>query len=202
MGLDQQSTRDPKPARRRPALPSPPIAPLGVALAAVALSVATGGCGYQQSGSTANAPAGYQWKSLYRGDVRSVAVPIFTNRTFYRGVEFNLTEAVAQQLEAQSPYRIAPREKADTVLEGEIVRVRVRTMSEDRIAVIPQEQLYTVRVSFIWKDLRTGKILVERKDFEQAAPYYPTLGEGQFAGQQQNIERLALAIVQELQAAW
>lgn len=160
------------------------------------------GCGYQQSGSTENAPAGYQWKSLYRGDVRSVAVPIFTNRTFYRGVEFNLTEAVAQQLETHSPYRIASRELADTVLEGEILRVRVRTLSEDRAAITPQEQLYTVRVSFTWKDLRTGKILVERKDFEQAAPYYPTLGEGQYVGQQQNIERLALAIVQELQAAW
>src|SRR4028119_2101831 len=66
------------------------------------------GCGYQQSGSTANAPAGYQWGTLYRGDVRTVAVPIFTNKTFYRGLEFNLTKAVAGQLEAQSPYRLAP----------------------------------------------------------------------------------------------
>ena len=166
------------------------------------LFVVASGCGYQQSGSTDNAPAGYQWKNLYRGDVKSVAVPIFTNKTFYRNVEFNLTEAVSQQLEAQSPYRIASREQADTVLEGEITRVRLRTLSEKPGAVTPQEQLYTLRVSFIWKDLRTGKILVERKDFEQAAPYYPTLGEGQFTGQQQSIERLALAIVQELQAAW
>ena len=176
-----------------------PTTHAGLCLLAVTLLA---GCGYQQSGSAANAPAGYQWKSLYRGDVKSVAVPIFTNRTFYRGVEFNLTEAVAQQLEAQSPYRIAPRDKADTVLEGEITRVRLRTLSEDRIAEIPQEQVYTIRVTFTWKDLRTGKILVERRDFEQAAPYYPTLGEGQFVGQQQNVERLALAIVQELQAAW
>ena len=168
----------------------------------VAILPALPGCGYQQSGSGANAPAGYQWKSLYRGDVRTVAVPIFTNRTFYRGVEFNLTKAVAGQLEAQSPYRVAPREAADTVLEGEITRVRVRTLSENPAAVVPQEQLLTVRVNFIWRDLRTGKILVERKDFEQAAPYYPTLGEGQFVGQQQNVERLGLAIVQELQATW
>lgn len=166
------------------------------------LALASAGCGYQQSGSADNAPAGYQWKSLYRQDVRSVAVPIFTNKTFYRGVEQNLTQAISQQLEAQTPYRIAPREKADTVLEGEIVRVRLRTLSEQPGSVTPQEQLYTLRVSFVWKDLRTGKILVDRKDFEQAAPYYPTLGEGQFVGQQQNIERLALAIVQELQANW
>ena len=175
-----------------------------VLLAPFALALLAGlpGCGYQASGSGANAPAGYQWKTLYRGDVRTVAVPIFTNKTFYRGIEFNLTKAVAGQLEAQSPYRLAPREAADTVLEGEITQVRLRTLSEAPGAVVPQEQLMTVRVSFIWRDLRSGKILVERKNFDQAAPYYPTLGEGQFTGQQQNVERLGLAIVQELQATW
>jgi hypothetical protein len=50
--------------------------------------------------------------------------------------------------------------------------------------------------------LRTGRVYVQRKDFRQTAPYYPTLGEGQFVGQQQNVERLALAIVQEMQAEW
>jgi hypothetical protein len=174
-----------------------------VVLAGVAaLAIGSGGCGYQQSGSADNAPAGYQWSSLYRGDVRTVAVPIFTNKTFYRGVEFDLTKAVASQLEARSPYKIADREKADTILEGEIVRVRQRTVSNSPNNTLPQEQLYVVRVNFIWKDLRTGKILTERKDFEQANAYYPTLGEGQFVGQQENVERLALAIVQELQAAW
>jgi hypothetical protein len=158
------------------------------------------GCGYQTSGSTDNAPAGYEWSSLYRTDVKTVAVPIFTNRTFFRNVEFDLSKAVANQLEAKSPYKIAPRERADTVLEGEVIRVRQRTISNSPNNALPQEQLYIVRVNFIWKDLRTGKILVERKDFEQAVSYYPNLGEGQFVAQQDNTERLALAIVQELQA--
>ena len=34
------------------------------------------------------------------------------------------------------------------------------------------------------------------------ASFYPTLGEGRFTGTQQATERLALAIVQELQADW
>jgi hypothetical protein len=33
-------------------------------------------------------PRGYQWPSLYRSDVHTVAVPIFTNKSYYRGVEF------------------------------------------------------------------------------------------------------------------
>ncbi|MCS7032800.1 MAG: hypothetical protein NZ561_02265, partial [Phycisphaerae bacterium] len=69
-------------------------------------------------------------------------------------------------------------------------------------AAIPQEQLYKITVNFVWKDLRTGKILVERRNFEQTATFYPTLGEGRFVGSQQAAEQLARGIVQELQADW
>jgi hypothetical protein len=158
------------------------------------------GCGY--SSGSGGGLAGYKWSSLYRGDVKSVAVPIFTNRTFYRGVEFNLTKAVVSQMETQTPYKVMPKEKADTILEGEIDRIRVRTISYSPSNSLPQEQLFEVIVNFTWKDLRTGKMYVERRDFRQTAPYYPTLGEEQFAGSQQNVERLALAIVQQMQADW
>ncbi|HZL36096.1 MAG TPA: LptE family protein [Tepidisphaeraceae bacterium] len=159
------------------------------------------GCGYQISGSGRNDP-GYQWKTLYRDDVRTVAVPTFGNRSFSQGFEFRLTKAVINQIEAQSPYKVVPREEADTILEGEITGVRMRTTSDNYVAAVPQEQMYSILVRFTWRDLRTGKILVERHDFEQTAPFYPTLGEDPFVGEQSNIERLALAIVQELQADW
>ena len=160
------------------------------------------GCGYGHSGGGPGAkPSGYQWKSLYRDDVRTIAVPIFTNRSFRRGVEFAWSKSVVNQLEATTPYKVVPREYADTVLEGEIIDVHLRTLSPGREA-LPQEQLYIVRLNFTWKDLRTGKILVERRRFEQSSTYFPTLGEGEFIGSQQNVERLALAIVQEMQADW
>ncbi len=168
--------------------------------AAVMALLFLSGCGYQISGTGGG--EGYANHTLYRDDVKTVAVPIFSNRTYYRGVEFTLTKAIVNELESKSPYKVAPREQADTLLEGEVTRVHVRTISEDRVTAIPQEQLYIVTVDFTWKDLRTGKILVQRRDFEQTAPWYPTLGEGQFYGNQENIEKLALAIVQELQADW
>jgi hypothetical protein len=169
----------------------------------VLAGAAASGCGYSQSGaSEAGKPSGYQWRSLYRDDVRTVAVPIFTNRSFRRGVEFSLSKAIVNQLEASSPYKVAPRERADTVLEGEILDIHLRTQSPALGTGVPQEQLYIVRLNFTWKDLRTGKILVERRRFEQSTTYFPTLGEGEFVGSQQNVERLAQAIVQELQADW
>ena len=149
-----------------------------------------------------NAPPGYEWSSLYRTDVRTVAVPIFTNKTFYRGVEFQLTKAIVGNLEAQTPYKVVPKGRADTVLEGEITRIRARTLSEDRRAAIPQEQLFLVTVNFTWKDLRTGKILAQQRNYDQASHWYPTLGEGSFISEQQSVERLAQSIVNELQAQW
>ena len=59
-----------------------------------------------------------------------------------------------------------------------------------------------IRVNFTWKDLRDGRILAQRRRFDQSGTYYPTLGEGRFVGEQQNVERLAIAIVQELQSDW
>jgi hypothetical protein len=162
------------------------------------------GCGYNWSDNSSGAFApdpDYKWASLYRQDVKTVAVPIFVNRTYYRGIEFNLTKAVINQLESRTPYKVAPRERADTVLEGQIIFVGVNTSSRSQVG-IPQEQLYYIIVNFTWKDLRTGQMLVSRRAFEQTAPYYPTLGEDQFAGAQENVERLALAIVEELQANW
>jgi hypothetical protein len=160
------------------------------------------GCGYSTVSSEAQTGSGYQWRSLYREDVRTVAVPIFQNKSFRRGVEFALTRAIITQLEAKSPYKVAPKERADTILDGQIVDVRLQNVSNDSNTAIPQEQLYLVTVDFIWKDLRTGRILTERRNFQQADAFYPTLGEGEFVGSQLNVEKLALGIVQEMQADW
>jgi hypothetical protein len=158
------------------------------------------GCGYTHTGDD---PSGsYQWRSLYREDVKSVAVPIFTNKTFRRGVEFALTKAVVTQIEAKSPYKVVPRERADTILEGQIVDIRLQNLSSESTIAIPQEQLYVLTVDLIWKDLRTGRILMERKNFQQTTTFYPTLGEGEFVGSQQSVEKLALGIAQEMQANW
>jgi hypothetical protein len=106
------------------------------------------------------------------------------------------------QLEAHSPYKVVPRERADTIIEGEVVEVRSTTLSNSFNANIPQEQLLTITVNFTWKDLRNGRILVERRGFEQAATYYATLGESRFYGRQLAAERVALGIVQEMQSDW
>ena len=161
--------------------------------------MAIAGCGYRQGGGGGD---GYHWSSTYRPDVKTVAVPIFNSTSYARGVEFSLSKALVNQIEANTPYKVVAREKADSILEGEIVAVKVNTISEQRRAAIPQEQLLDIIVNFTWKDLRTGRVLVTRRNWEQTATYYPTLGEGRFVGTQAAAEKLASAIVHELQSDW
>lgn len=168
----------------------------GCAVIAAGLTAGAAGCGYSTGGS------GYQWKSVYRQDVQTVHVPIFKNTTYHRGIEFSLTKAVIHKLELKTPYKVASADTADTVLEGEITSVRVNPLSEDDRTTLPQEQLMTVTMNFLWKDLRSGRVLAQRRAFEQAVAYYPTLGEGHFVASQDAVERLALAVVRELQAEW
>jgi hypothetical protein len=152
------------------------------------------GCGYQVTGAN-NA-------SLYRQNVKTVAVPMITNRSYRRGLEVELTKSVIQQLEEHSPYKVVPKERADTILECEIYAAQVNLLGSDSTTGLPQEQEFTIVVNFTWKDLRTGDILCERKNFDQRSNFMPTLGESSSVASTNAIQQLGLAIVQEIQADW
>ena len=161
------------------------------------------GCGYQAAGVGDPDPAtGYQWKSLYRGDVQTVAVPIFVNRTFRRGLEVQLTTSIVQQLELHSPYKVVPADRADSILEGVITDADTTTLSTDTYTGLPQEQSYNVTVNFTWKNLRTGQVYAQRRDYQQHTSFFATLGEDQSLGALDAVQRLALGITQEMQADW
>ncbi len=159
------------------------------------LCLILGGCGYEMTGLNHNS-------SLYPKDVQTVAVPVFTNRSFRRDLEAELTKSIVQDIELHTPYKVVPPDRADTILEGEIVSAGINTVSPDNNTGLPQEQQYTVTVNFTWKNLRTGQILTKRTKFDQHESFFPTLGEDQSIGATAAVERLALGIVQEMQGEW
>lgn len=148
------------------------------------------GCGYS---------TGFESGGLYRADIRTIAVPVFGTESFSRGDEVALTQAIVNQIESRTPYKVVSRDRADTVLEGKITRVSASTVSSARTTSLPQEQLYTVQIDLVWKDLRSGRVIVERRGLDQSSTYFSTLGESRAYGRQQAIDDLAAAIVSELQ---
>ena len=75
------------------------------------------------------AGCGYVVGSPFRPDVRSVAVPIFQNDTYRKGVEFQLTEAVQKEMQ-QRGLQIAEEPYADTRLTGKIVEIQKQVAPE------------------------------------------------------------------------
>ena len=70
-----------------------------------------------------------------------------------------------EDIETHTPYKVVPKERADTILEGEIVSAKTATLGIDPQTALPQEQEYDVQVNFTWKNLRTGQVMVQRNEF-------------------------------------
>ena len=65
----------------------------------------------------------YSTSSLLRDDIRTVYIPVFDNSTWRRGLEVDLTRAVVEEIKLHTPLTLAPRDEADSILEGEIIQV-------------------------------------------------------------------------------
>jgi len=160
-------------------------------LLAVAWVLALPGCGYR---STETCPEQYQ----------SVSVPIFENRTFYKGVEFDLAEALTKQLTARTAYRLASPGAADTVLEGTITSIQQVTLSRTEGAGLPEQMEVVVTIDFTWKDLNTGEPIMDRRGFSSLGRYIPdrVVGEGFAVAQHDAADQLARDIVDQMRGDW
>ena len=153
----------------------------------IAVIGAMGGCGYSS-------------KSLYTTAYKTVAVPIFKNKTFRKEMEFRLTEAIDKNIEMRTPYKIVgDRKQADTVLVGEIVSAEEAVLSNRSGVNLPRETEVILTVSFTWSDARTGRVLLKRDEFVRQATEIPQLGERIADAQQRAIEEAAYGIVSQMQ---
>lgn len=131
--------------------------------------------------------------------IHTVALDVFASREFRRGLELQLTEALAKRLEAETPFKLAKKDRADTIITGEIREVRQSTLGRDFRTVRPRETAETVVVSFQWKDLRTGEILLDRPNYVQTVDYVRPLGEDFYHASQRAMDRLSERIIEEMQ---
>lgn len=145
---------------------------------------------------------GYTTARPFPDEVQTVHVKMFHSKEFRRDLEFALTEALVKRIDLDTPYKIAPLRTADTVLSGEVLEVRNRTIGDDFETQLPRETAATFIVAFRWKDLRTGRILVERERFMYTAGYYPPVSESFFTGTVRGLDGMAEQIVEAMESQW
>lgn len=165
------------------------------ALALLALGL--GGC-------AADPTQGYSAATTFSKDVSTVAVEIFENSTFERDIEFELTDALIKEIQSRTPYRVTGAARADSILTGRIHRIERDQLSKSRVTGLSEEVILSVTIDFQWKDQRTGRSLVERREFSANALFVPSAPSSErielseFAA----VQRLARDIVTEMQADW
>ena len=145
---------------------------------------------------------GYTTKRPFPESVRTVYVDMFQSKEFRREIEMRLTEAVRKRIDMDTDYRNAPRDRADTVLTGEVKEFRVTAIADSFLTGLPREEIGQLIVSFRWKDIRTGKILAENPNLIQSASYVPSLGETEFVGLSKAINDMAERIVESMETTW
>ncbi|MCB9897412.1 MAG: hypothetical protein H6825_05365 [Planctomycetes bacterium] len=135
---------------------------------------------------------------LFASDRDDVWVEYFDNRTFYRDVQFRLSEdVVAEILSRPGLHLSTSRDSADVVLSGRIVDVQQNVLSEDPTRTITSASS-TVSVVVEILDARTGDVLKSRR-LSQRAEFVPALSEEVDAARRDVFVLLARDIVRELE---
>jgi hypothetical protein len=118
---------------------------------------------------------GYTTCPQYDLTIHTVYVPIFKNRTLWRGLEFDLTRAVVREIEAKTPYKVVSNcADADTELTGAIISFNKGILNRNQLNEVREAET-TLGVEVIWRNRRTGEILSRPRPPDASAQGAPPL---------------------------
>ena len=125
--------------------------------ALVVLAGALGACGYSFQGTLPD-------------HIKTVAVPIFVNRTQQPAVDSILTRAVVDAFATNGRLRVVRREEADSILEGEILQYTVGAIAVDPSLNVQQYRLM-VTLNLKMRDVRQNRMLFEQSGLSEQADF-------------------------------
>jgi len=156
------------------------------------------GCG-RQSGFL----NGYSNEPLFPDDVTSVYVEMFENSTLRRGTEYKLTDALAKRIEAETPYKvISSPDRADTIITGRLVKIGEAVLVIERETGRALEKEVRLGAVVNWKDLKTGRLLMDNKTVGAAASYSQWQNQSFEYASNLAANNLARKIVEMMELQW
>ena len=115
---------------------------------------------------------GYSNQSLFPEDIETVYLEMFDNQTFRRGAEYELSDALSKRIEVETPYKIvSSRDRADTIMSGQIVSIGESALSIDRETGMIIEKEVALAALVNWKNLKTGDLLIDNLSLSATANY-------------------------------
>ena len=122
------------------------------------------------AGALVLAGCGYSLRGSLPGHIRTVAVPVFANKTQQPAVENFLTRAVIEAFVTSGRLRVVRPEEADSILEGEIVGYQLDSLAYDERANIREYRL-TVTLNLQFRDVRQNVMLWRQERVREKADF-------------------------------
>lgn len=156
--------------------------------------ICIGGCG---------GPNGYSDEPMFPEKIASVYVEMFENETFWRGIEYDVTDALDKRIEVESPYKIiSSRNQADSVLSGQLVSVGQSLLSLERQTGRALEKEVELTANISWKNLETGEFLIENESVSAAGSYSELQNQSFKYASRLAANNLATKIVELMEKQW
>ncbi len=147
--------------------------------------------------------AGYSNEALYPAEIRSVCLEMFDNRSFRRGVEYALSDALAKRIEATTPYKIvSSRDRADSIISGQLVSIDQSALSIERDLAIPLEKEVVLTAVVNWKNLNTGQLMINNRTVVATASYSDFQDQDFTYASALAANKLAQKIVELMETKW
>ncbi|RMD98179.1 MAG: hypothetical protein D6814_08055 [Calditrichaeota bacterium] len=126
--------------------------------------------------------------------IKSIAVPLFADRTAEFGVKEELTNSIIEAFTRDNTLKIADRRNADSILNGTLLSLTERPGAYNRQEQVQEIQVY-LTVEIQYKDLKKRKIIWEDK-ITQFGTYVP--GDSQKGTREAAISEAISKIVDEV----
>ena len=147
--------------------------------------------------------------SMFRTGIRTVHVPIVRNETFRHDLGVRLSEAIINEIENRTPYKVTGDPNADSTLTCRVVRQSKQVLAEaDTDDPRALNAVIAVRSSWI---SREGELLMQNSivpndeisiSFGQESRFVPEAGQSVGLATQTAIEQLASSIVSQMELRW
>jgi hypothetical protein len=143
----------------------------------------------------------YSFSSSGASHLKTVAIPIFQDRTSEFGIKEELTERLIEQFTRDNTLRVTDRRSADSIIEGTILTVDDRAgafSADERVTEI--RIFLTVQVKY--EDLKKRKTIWE-ENITQWGTFDPDdASQGRETGIRQAIEKIAQEILNKSVSDW
>ncbi|MAI31255.1 MAG: LPS assembly lipoprotein LptE [Rubripirellula sp.] len=147
--------------------------------------------------------------AMFRTGIRTIHVPIVRNDTFRHDLGIRLTEAITNEIENRTPYKVTGDPNADSTLTCRVTRQTKQVLSEaDTDDPRALNAVISVRSSWV---SREGELLMQNSvvpsddisiSFAQESRFVPEAGQSVGLATQAAIEQLATSIVSQMELRW